>query len=113
WRSSIVTPILLNGPPPVLRMLAELVLKSEVRGHALGLHVGRAEDRVEDAGPLQVEVGVDIPREAHAAVDLDTGLAVDERGLAGDELGPRHRPGRVAHAGVVEGHPGGVDGGAR
>ena len=26
WRSSIVTTILLNGPPPVLRMMAELVL---------------------------------------------------------------------------------------
>ena len=84
-----------------------------VSGDGVGVPAsGAAEHGVEDVGPLQVEVGVDLPRVAHAAVDLDAVLALAMRRLAGDHLGPRRRPGARADAGIVEGHAGRVDGAA-
>ena len=47
----------------------------------------RAEVGVEHPRPLQVEVHVDLPREAHAAVHLRRRLAVRDRGLAREHLG--------------------------
>ena len=78
-------------------------------GHGVGPVVPGAEGRLEGVGPLEEQVGVDLPRVAHAAVHLDAGLAVGEGRLGRGELGRGDGPLDRADDRVVEGDAGGVD----
>src|SRR4051812_49418956 len=84
------------------------------RADELGVAVAAPEVRLEHPRALQVEVHVDLPREAHAAEHLRGGLAVGDRGVAGDDLGAEDEPaGRRSRLRLVERRAGAVDGGAR
>ena len=78
--------------------------RGQLGGDDVGVMVPTAEVRLQHPRPLQVEVHVDLPREAHAAEDLRGGPTVAHRGLAREELRPadgpvraRRSPGRRAH----------------
>ena len=95
------------GPPMAGRAVLAGAARADRQrgGEAIRVEVAGAEVRVEHPRALQVEVHVDLPREAHAAVHLGRGLAVRDRGLARQQLrgrrsrgrGPRDRVRRGAH----------------
>ena len=103
WRASR------SGPPiaaPAARRRGEIVEeripvphvprgRRHRRGDGVGVVVPAAEVRLEQPRPLQEEVDVDLPGEAHAAEHLRGGATVQHRGLTGQELGPARSPGRA------------------
>src|SRR5262249_13211823 len=86
---------------------------AEALGDAVGVLVDGPEEVLAGPGALQVVVGGDLPGVAHAAVDLDAGARVLQRGVPSDDLRRRDRERDVADERVVEGRAGRVDRGAR
>src|ERR1700729_107188 len=72
-------------PAPSLTTRLPYRRRSVPLGHELGQSVGPVELAGQHTGPHQVEVGGDLPREAHAPVHLDAAPAVGDGGLDGQQ----------------------------